>query len=276
MMLMTGIGALAAAIPLPSARAHPSRPAIPADRVPPPTAPPDGAAQRTYVFQDEFDGPAGSAPDRSKWQVAKARESMQDPTFWELPENVGQYRDDRRNVFVDGKSNLVIRAAKDGNTYYGGKINSVWEGGVGHTFEARIKFECLTAGAWPAFWLSSDAQGEIDIIEWYGNGNWPSATTVHAKANGSEWDTHNVAVDSGWHTWRCQWDEAGIRFWQDYVDGAQPYFTVTPSTLGDWPFNDPGYRVFPIFNLAVAGSGGGDPGPGTYPAQMLVDWIRVW
>ncbi|HEY3994606.1 MAG TPA: 1,3-beta-glucanase, partial [Mycobacterium sp.] len=27
---------------------------------------------------------------------------------------------------------------------------------------------------------------------------------------------------------------------------------------------------------AVAGSGGGDPGPGTYPADMLIDWIRVW
>ena len=57
---------------------------------------------------------------------------MQDPTFWELPENVGQYRDDRRNVFLDGKSNLVIRAAKDGNTYYSGKIFSPWEGGHRH------------------------------------------------------------------------------------------------------------------------------------------------
>ncbi len=56
---------------------------------------------------------------------------MQDPTFWELPENVGQYRDDRRNVFVDGKSNLVIRAAKDGPTYYSGKVYSPFEAGIG-------------------------------------------------------------------------------------------------------------------------------------------------
>jgi hypothetical protein len=26
----------------------------------------------------------------------------------------------------------------------------------------------------------------------------------------------------------------------------------------------------------VAGSGGGDPRGGTYPADMLVDWVRVW
>lgn len=51
---------------------------------------------------------------------------MKDPTYWERPENVGQYRDDRQNVFLDGKSNLVIRAAKDGGTYYAGKIQSPW------------------------------------------------------------------------------------------------------------------------------------------------------
>jgi beta-glucanase (GH16 family) len=176
MMLMTGIGVMAAAIPVPEAQAYPSGQNVPADRVPPPAAPPGGQAG-PYLFQDEFDGPAGSAPDPSKWLVSRARESIKDPTYWELPENVGQYRDDRRNVFLDGKSNLVIRAAKEGSTYYGGKVYSPWQGGIGHTWEARIKLNCLTAGCWPAFWLSSDAQGEIDIVEWYGNGNWPSATT---------------------------------------------------------------------------------------------------
>ncbi len=179
-------------------------------------------------------------------------------------------------MFLDGKSNLVLKAAKDGPTFYGGKVQSRWRGGVGHTWEARIKLDCLTAGAWPAYWLGNDDQGEIDVVEWYGNGSWPSATTVHAKANGGEWKTQNIAVDSAWHTWRCQWDANGMRFWKDYVDGAAPYFSVSADSLPDWPFNGPGYTVYPVFNLAVAGSGGGDPGPGTYPAQMLVDWIRVW
>jgi beta-glucanase (GH16 family) len=201
---------------------------------------------------------------------------MKDPTFWERPENVGQYRDDRRNVFLDGKSNLVLRAAKDGNTYYSAKIQSPWRGGIGHTWEARIKLNCLTAGCWPAWWLGNDDHGEVDVLEWYGNGNWPSATTVHAKSNGSDWATHKIAVDSGWHTWRVQWDAAGIRFWQDYVDGSQPYFDIPANSLEGWPFNDPGYTLFPVLNLAVAGSGGGDPNPGTYPADMLVDWVRVW
>ena len=268
MMLMTGVSALVAAMPLPEARAYPSLP----------TAPANGQSG-PYIFQDEFDGPAGSAPDSSKWTVARAREPMQDPTFWERPENVGQYRDDRRNLFVDGKSNLVIRAAKDGGTFYSGKIFGNWRGGIGHTWEARIKLDCLTAGCWPAWYLSNDNPangGEVDVMEWYGNGNWAPGTTVHAKLNGGEHVSHSLALDSGWHTWRCQWDAAGIRFWQDYVDGAQPYFDVAANSLPDSHFNDPGYQMFPVINLAVAGSGGGDPGAGTYPADMLVDWIRVW
>ena len=127
--------------------------------MPPPAAPPKGP----YLFQDEFDGPAGSAPDPAKWEVARARETMEDPTFWEFPENVGQYRDDRRNVFVDGKSNLVFRAAKDGNTYYSGKLFGTGRGGIGTTWEARIKLNCLTAGClarlvWPTTARSTAAK----------------------------------------------------------------------------------------------------------------------
>src|SRR5271167_1423334 len=109
MMLTTGIGVLAAALPIaeaipeaiPTAQAFPYPQPGPASRVPPPAAP--NGQGGTYIFQDEFDGPAGSAPDPSRWAVALAREQIKDPTLWERPENIGQYRDDRRNVFVDGK-----------------------------------------------------------------------------------------------------------------------------------------------------------------------------
>jgi hypothetical protein len=84
-------------------------------------------------------------------------------------------------------------------------------------------------------------------------------------------------VDPEWHTWRVQWDEAGFRFWRDYVDGAQPYLTVPAVPIeGRWPFNQPNYLMFPIFSLAVGGPGGGDPSRGVFPAAMLVDWIHVW
>ncbi len=105
---------------------------------PPPTLQPPTS---DYLFEDNFDGKAGSAPDYSKWEPAYERESMEDPTFWELPENVGQYRDDRKNLFLDGKSNLVIKAAKDGDTYYSGKLFGKYRGPINTTWEARVKFE---------------------------------------------------------------------------------------------------------------------------------------
>ena len=271
---MTGIGALAAAIPVPEAGAYP------ADRVPAPAQPPPPGAQTpTYLFQDEFDGPAGSAPDPAKWTTVRARELIKNPVFWDRPENMGQYRDDRRNVFLDGNSNLVIRATRENGKYFSGKIQSTWWGSIGCTFEARIKLNCLTAGCWPAWWVMNDhpvVGGEIDLVEWYGNGEWPSGTTVHARLDGTSFATYPMVVDSGWHIWRMTWNHAGMYFWRDYVDGAEPYFEVPANSLEDWPFNFPDYRMFPVLNLAVAGSGGGDPLPGSYPADMLVDWVHVF
>lgn len=288
MMLMTGIGALAAAaIPLPEARANPSRWDAPTGPVPAPAAPPGNATPGAFLFHDDFDGPAGSGPDGSKWRVSRFREPISNPVFWDRPENLGQYRDDRRNVFVDGKSNLVIRATKEGDpdkssiahTYFSGMVQGTWWGGINTTWEARIKFNCLTAGCWPAWWLSNDdpaVGSEIDLVEWYGNNDWPSGTTVHARSDGTSFATQPIGVDGGWHTWRVTWNDSGMYFWLDYVAGAQPYFTVPANSLDDWPFNFPDYRVFPVFNLAVSGSGGRDPRPGSYPADMLIDWVRAW
>ncbi len=146
MMLMAGIAAVAAAIPLPEARAVPSRPdAPPTDRAPLPTEPPPDAAVGTYIFQDEFDGPHGAAPDPAKWTM----QSWQDDVW---PPVVGQYRDDRRNVFLDGNSNLVLLATQESGQYFSGKLRGNWRSLINQTWEARIKLDCLTPGAWPAFW----------------------------------------------------------------------------------------------------------------------------
>ena len=96
MMLMSGLGMLGAAMRLPEAWATPSAPEAP------PSAGPGGP----YIFHDEFDGPAGSAPDPGKWTM----QTWQDDVF---PPVAGIYRDDRRNVFLDGNSNLVLCATHD-------------------------------------------------------------------------------------------------------------------------------------------------------------------
>jgi beta-glucanase (GH16 family) len=264
---MTGFAALAATVPL-SATAH----ASPADRVSPPTAPPPDAAAPSYIFQDEFDGPAGSGPDLSKWLVVNYDEPVTPPIE-------SHYRSSQ--VFLDGNSNLVIRAAKQGDEYLSGRIQGLQKVGIGHTFEARLKFDCLTPGCWPAYWLLNQEpkpDGEVDVVEWYGNGRWAPGSTVHGRSDGKTWAGRDIPelVDGDWHNWRVQWDESGFRFWRDFVDGMPPYATVKPQAVKVYPFNQPGYLLFPIFNVAVGGPGGGDPNLGNFPADMLVDWIRIW
>jgi beta-glucanase (GH16 family) len=62
---------------------------------------------------------------------------------------------------------------------------------------------------------------------------------------------------------------------------AQPYVTYTPSSIAGlggsvWPY-DSGQSNFIILNLAVGGSWPGSPNSSTsFPAQMLVDYIRIY
>ena len=151
MMMMTGMGLLAAALPIPKAHGQP---------------PPSGQTP-TYIFQDEFDGPLGAGPDRAKWTV----QSWQDDVF---PPVAGQYRDDRRNVFLDGNSNLVLLATQESGQYFSGKLRGNWRGmhqpDLGSANQARLP----DPGRWPAFWAVNEdplPDGEVDIFEWYGNGS---------------------------------------------------------------------------------------------------------
>src|SRR5262245_13955385 len=130
MMLMTGIGLLGAAISAPQAWANPSRPQAPADPVSP-AQPPD-AANRTLLVNDEFDGPLGTPPDPARWTV----QTWDDPVE---PRLLGHYRNDPRNVFLDGNSNLVLCATQEGPNYFSGRVNGNWKGRIGTTWEARIK-----------------------------------------------------------------------------------------------------------------------------------------
>src|SRR3954465_6821134 len=108
MMLMSGLGLLGAAMSVPEAWAQPGPPGVPGQPpglpVPPPPGappaplpaqPPGGAVPGALLFGDEFDGPPGSAPDRSKWIV----QTWQDDVW---PPLLSAYRDDRKNVFLDG------------------------------------------------------------------------------------------------------------------------------------------------------------------------------
>ncbi len=237
-----------------------------------------------YVFTDEFNGPAGSPPDPSKWNHETGR--------WTGSNELQTYTDSTANACLDGQGHLVIKALKgtgrhDGYTSARLTTQGLFARDHGN-FEARIKFD-LATGAWPAWWmLGSDYPtagwprcGEIDMIEVYGQPGWSPDSTVHTAGGNGNDTTKEMPVPggagTGWHTWRLRWDgDTGqIQFAKD----SQIYLTVNPGDLPNWPFGVPGTRggnAFMILNLAVGGDGGG-PVPGNFTqSTMTVDYVRVW
>ena len=127
----------------------------------------------TYTFEDDFDGPAGSAPDLTKWtyELGGGGHGNND---------LETYTNSRANSYLDGNSNLVIAATKTVSgattTYQSAHLTTLGIfSQLGGHFEARIQLN-VQQGIWPAFWLlGQDIHtegwpycGEIDILENFG------------------------------------------------------------------------------------------------------------
>ena len=141
-----------------------------------PIASADNARAQTWtlVWSDEFDGPAGSAPNSSKWGYDIGGGG------WGNKE-LETYTNRTQNASLDGDGNLVIKVIKETFTgpdritreYTSARLltKGKFEQRYGR-FEARMKLP-FGQGIWPAFWmLGNDIDtvgwprcGEIDIME---------------------------------------------------------------------------------------------------------------
>ncbi|GGM09566.1 family 16 glycosylhydrolase [Promicromonospora citrea] len=246
----------------------------------------DGAAaapaqEAALTWSDEFDGPAGSAPDAAYWNHETGGGG------WGNNE-LQVYTDSRDNSALDGNGNLVITARSDGNGGYT-SARLTTQGKVQPKFgrlEARIKIP-RGQGIWPAFWMLGgqfpgtpwpDA-GEIDIMENVGYEPHIVHGTLHGPGySGGAGITGSYMHPQGWsfaddfHTFAIDWQPGSIT-WS--VDGVA-YQTFTPAnTNGNpWVYDQP---FFFILNVAVGGSWPGYPDGSTqFPQQMVVDYVRVY
>jgi len=151
------------------------------------------------------------------------------------------------------------------------------------------------AGTWPAFWLLSANQpntsklhptdedwqtpgfyakdGELDIMEWYGHTPGMVEGTVHTYQTAKDEDndgrrdadarniqnTGQIAApkdaSTAFHTYGAEVTPGCITWTLD----GKPYFTFKNSAGGTdaWPFTDEN-KLYPILNLAMGGTGGGE------------------
>lgn len=253
------------------------------------TGTPAVAGPGAVTWSDDFTGPAGAAPDGSKWRYDTGGSG------WGNNE-LEYYTTSTRNAALDGNGNLVITARKENPAGY-----SCWYGSCQYTsarlltngtfsqaygrFEARIKIP-RGQGLWPAFWmLGSDIatnpwpnSGEIDIME--NVGNQPSTVygTLHGPGysggnglGGSTSLPNGQALADAFHTYTVDWAPDSITW---YLDGVA-YSRKTPADAGSnrWVFDHP---FFMIMNVAVGGNWPGSPDASTtLPQTMTIDYVRV-
>lgn len=242
-----------------------------------------GEPERALLWEDNFDGAAGSFPDQSSWSPETGGGGWGN-------EELQTYTADPTNVALDGQGHLVITARATGEG-----DQTAWTSARITTFGKRTftygRIEVRAhipsgAGIWPAAWmLGQNIQdvgwprtGEIDIIESIGDATKALQTLHGPRADDSHWyDTTTTPMDrplsEDFHTYSAEWTPEGITF---AIDG-QVTATKTPENIPEgaqWPFTDPQYI---LLNVAVGGRLPGPPDAATpRTAPMLVDWVRAY
>ncbi|WP_255447362.1 glycoside hydrolase family 16 protein [Schumannella soli] len=239
------------------------------------------AHAENLVWSQDFDGPAGSAPDGNVWNFETGGGG------WGNGE-LQNYTDSRANSELDGNGNLVITARQEGDgSYTSARLTTAgkYQPQYGRV-EARIQIP-RGQGIWPAFWMLGDDigsvgwpnSGEIDIMENVGYEPHRVHGTIHGPGySGAAGPTGTYQHPQGWsfaddfHTFAVDWAPGRIS-WS--VDGNVYETRTTADTNGNpWVFDKP---FFIILNVAVGGQWPGYPdGTTQMPQSMKVDYVRVY
>jgi beta-glucanase (GH16 family) len=245
------------------------------DPEPPPPSPPP---HTKLAFSDDFEGSAGAAPDSTKWVAMNWCDR-----WGSLSCNTNR----PQNVALDGAGNLRVRAIREnytdpyGNTgtWTTGRLETQSKFSFTYgTVKGRIKVPA-GRGLWPSFWTTSwnktgwPATGEIDVMEFLGHEPEVSYCSVHgANSSGQHVTTtisyrSPVSLAADFHVYEARWDPGQVDF---FVDGQR---CGTISTVDMKTFSPQQVLV----GMAVGGSWPGSPDATTpSPAEMLVDWVRVY
>jgi hypothetical protein len=232
------------------------------------------------TFADEFDRPSITGPDG------------EGPWFgpiggFGLAEFLPPHPTDGPFVFDDGV--LTIRLAKRGGRWTSGILQSVNADGEGFTqrygyFEMRAKFP-KGNGTWPAFWLKtvnqftdrSQTRAEIDIIEGYGANDWSG---YHAAVH--LWPARPPQPGQLQKHWGkgCYERVEGDMFdgdWHLYGGEIGPeWVTIYYERREVGRFPTLAEFHHPLFILADLALHDKDPRTTDDPADMQIDYIRVW
>jgi len=236
------------------------------------------------VWSDEFN--VDGLPDSSHWNYDTDRNQA----GWYNNELQYYARDRADNAVVKDGRLLITARMEDlsampdwgGQRYSSARL--VTRGKVSWTYgfyEIRAKLPC-GRGTWPAIWMLGTGgawpdDGEIDIMEQVGSapsnvlGTIHTAQLNHTKGTQRGANTQVVGACNAFHNYQLQWTKDRILIG---VDGSYYFkFDNTGGGYGAWPFDRPQYL---LLNLAIGGSLGGSVDNSIFPAQMEVDYVRIY
>jgi len=269
---------------------------------------PDNANGSMYFDDLTLNQTGGPQPPPSQWNI------VWDDEFNGTNINTNAWTFEGGNNGGWGNSELEFYTTNSQNAYVSNGLLHIVAlqqsmGGCNYT-SARMKTEnsfsttygrwvwsaALPAGTgmWPALWMLGTAYtnlnwpdcGEIDVMEENGAITNQIQSSIHF-GNSSSDDVTETALyyfpgatsATNFHTYMLDWEYGSINF---YVD-SNLFETQTSWTSPDGPYPAPfNAPFFIIMNLAVGGNYVGNPSTnqinsGTvFPAQMLVDYVRVY
>lgn len=253
----------------------------------------------TLVWSDEFDNSTGS-------------NAQPDPTVWTYDTGAGGWGNSELETYCAWNASVAPCSTSNPSVYVGtdGYLHVVaQQPSTGVYTSARLKTQGLFSfqygrieiraqvpeeqGLWPAVWALGNsistvnwpACGEQDILERVNaatDPDWNEGSIHGTGFTGSNLGTvyHFSSGDTaaGWHTYGMIWSKGTVSYYVD--DPSSPYVTYSTTSLNGlsgavWPF-DSGAN-FILINLAVGGTWPGSPdSTTTFPAQMLVDYVRIY
>lgn len=219
------------------------------------------------LFQDDFNGAAGTRPSSTLW-AAKGQNAVMhgsalaDWNGWQ-------------NIALDGNGNVVITARRQptGRWLSGWLTGKIPYTGPRH-IEARAKVAAgvgtWNAPAWEWAYPYGSPWSEVDVCEQLGREPQAYHTTLHASATAQAGfaNAAHSALAAAFHIYGASVHSDRVDF---YLDGVLVR-TVTKAQLGGlWPFLTT--KTIPNISLNIGGWGGTPTIPG--PASLVVDYIRV-
>jgi beta-glucanase (GH16 family) len=237
------------------------------------------------VWSDEFD--CSGLPDSTKWNYDIGGHG------WGNNEKQIYLEKSLENSYVkDGKLHIAALKKDYGNMQYTSARLTTYDRFLIQYGKIEVRAKLPEGkGTWPAIWMLPETIrtkeeewplcGEIDIMEHVGKDPNMVHVSLHTELY-NFWKKNQYThferlpdVFNDFHLYGIEWTTNSIKFFIDNklfyeaIKGENGKVTANEG----WPFEKPYYL---ILNLAIGGNWGGDVDDTILPAEMEIDYVRMY